>query len=213
MGQAFSAYPAAASCSITCIYPLVNVSVKISKHCPHGHLSNFHLLLFTTPPPPPLFLANSAIVISLWKLTFCAKKSHSIIHRMHLVVFFQYFIHFPLFLITISIRFGIERIKLFTALTGMEWNVLITQFLNCANVCRRTCCCNACLFNILLTMGNTFSMTARSRDLGHSLINVLFIRCIAARAEAEFWKGSPSSKNIWVHPLSELRTGDQNGYL
>ena len=35
-------------------------------------------------------------------------------------------------------------------------------------------------------MGNTFSMTARSGDLARSLITVLSVRYIAARAKAKF---------------------------
>ena len=62
-------------------------------------------------------------------------------------------------------------------------------------------------------MGNAFSMTARSGDLQHSLINVLFVRCIAARVEAEFWRDLHLVKTFGYILCQQLRTGDQNGYL
>ena len=141
--------------------------------------------------PPPLILANCAIDILSLNATIW-EKSHAVIHRMHLVVR----------VITLSIRLGIEPIKLCTVLTGIDWNLSITRFLNCSNVSRRSCCCNTCLFNILLTMGNTFSMTARSGDLARRLITVLSVHRIAARAKAKFWEGSPSCRNNRLHPLS-----------
>ena len=166
-------------------------SVKFSKRRLHSHLSNFHSICFEICNSPPLILANCAIVILSLKATIW-EKSHAVIHRMHLVVR----------VITLSIRLGIEPIKLCTVSTGIDWNLLITRFLNCSNVYRRSCCCNTCLFSILTTMENTFSMTARSGDLARSLITVLSVRYIAARAEAKFWEGSPSCRNNQLHPLS-----------
>ena len=79
--------------------------VKIAKRRLDGHRSNFHPLLFEicNTTPLPLFLAYSAIVIIVSEsLHFGRSSSISI------------FIRFSSFLITISIRFGIERIKFFT---------------------------------------------------------------------------------------------------
>ena len=98
---------------------------------------------------------------------------------------------FPLFLISISICLGIE------IWVKCIYNTILKLF----KCFFGSCCCNACLLNILLTMIKTFSKTTRFGDLGQSFVTVLFMRCIAAHAKAEFWEGSPSCRNVQLHPL------------
>ena len=71
-------------------------------------------------PLPPLFLANSAIVISLSEVDILREEISLKFPQNAFSCISLIFYTLPLFPITISIRFGIERIKLFTVSTGME---------------------------------------------------------------------------------------------
>ena len=53
---------------------------------------------------------------------------------------------------------------------------------------------NACLLNILLTMGNTFLKATRSRDLGQGLITVLFMKRIPMLQK----RSTTSFVSIWL---------------
>ena len=91
--------------------------VKIAKRRLDGHWSNFHPLLFEicNTTPLPLLLAYSAIVIIVSEsLHFARRNLMQLSTEWKEWYFFNIFICFSSFLITISIRFGIERIKLFT---------------------------------------------------------------------------------------------------
>ena len=150
--------------------------------------------------PPPLFLPNSAIVILSLNVSILPQEilryyPENAISGISLIFYTPPFI-------------SNHHINSFR-----HRAYLITRFLNCWNVSRRSCCCNACLFNILLTMGKHSQWPPDPEILDR--VWLIYCSCVASLPvlKPNFERDPHLVKTFGYILCQQLRIGDQNGYL